>query len=399
MTPRLSYDPRSPQVRADPYPTYRRLREADPVLHMPSAGAWFVTVHAGCLTVLRDPRFSTQRAQGIRRRRTPLPPTMLTVDPPEHTRLRRGVADAFGPEAMARARTWLEPMVSSAVGRLCHDLPGGGEVDVMAGFARPLAVAAMARLLGLPDGELVEFGGWAEAVSAHLDPFADPAAGGAAETGLARMLDRFAEHLHARTGDPRDDAFTVLERSHRSGLLDPGEALGAAALLVIGGVQPLADLVGNAVAALLAQPTSRLVPEGRPRTTVDELLRFDAPIQFAARQATEPVEVAGRLIPAGADVVVLLGAANRDPLRFDAPDTLRLDRRANPHLSFGAGPHACLGAPFARLFAELVVAALPDPLPRLAPGEGAAVRRPAVVPRGYLHLPVRLADRSAVDQP
>ncbi len=387
------YDPRSPQVRTDPYPVYRAMRAHEPVTHVPTAGTWFVTSHEHCLAVLCDPRFSAHQGQQLRQRSTALPTSMLTADGPEHVRLRGAAAPAFGPEAMVRTRSWLAPLVGGAVRRLCGVLGSGSDVDLVDSFAQPLAEAVLGRFLGLTEAELPEFAAWGRAVSVNLDPFADPEAGGHAAGQMLEMLERFAEHLQARSAQPADDALSVLAGSHAAGVLSPGEALSAAGLLVVGGLDPLANLVANAAAAMLEQPQPKASarPGSRTRTVCEEFLRYDAPIQFTARSATRDVELGGRRISAGENVVILLGASNRDPARFADPDRLDPDRRTNPHLSFGAGAHVCLGAPLVRLFANLIVEALPQQMPALTAGRTPAVRGAAVVPRGYEHLPVRLS--------
>jgi cytochrome P450 len=369
------------------------MREHDPVQHLSSANLWFLTRHVDCLAMLRDHRFSASHGQHLRR--GALPVSMLTSDPPEHTRLRHAVAPAFDGRAMRRVRGWLAACVDARLRCACAALAAGDELDVAADLARPLAAAVLARFLGLPNEELPRFAGWGQAVAVNLDPFADPGADDRAAPAMAAMLDRFADHLHARVTDPRDDAFSVLALGHASGKLTAEEVLAATALLVVGGLEPLADMVGNAAAALLEQPVPSASPRMRPRTVVDELLRFDPPIQFTARTAMEDVIVGGRKVGRGDSVVALLGAANRDPARFTGPDVLRLDRRTNPHLAFGAGPHTCLGAPLVRLVGELLLDRVWAWLPSLRWGGSPAVRRAGVVPRGYRHLPVRCVQ----DQP
>lgn len=389
------HDPRSAAARADPYPAYAAMRREDPLQHVASAGIWFLTRHADCVAVLRDPRFSARQGQGLRVRHDALPVSMLTTDPPEHTRLRRAVGPAFDAAAMRRARVWVAAAIDARLRPACEALAAGKEVDVASDVARPLAATVIARFLGLPADEHEHFEGWAQAVAVNLDPFADPAPADAARSAMGTLLDRVADHLHDRTTAPREDALGVLAQAHAAGRLSPEETLAAAGLLVVGGVEPLADMVTNAVAALLGQaPSGELGPDppaGAPRgwrTAVDEFLRFDAPIPFAARTASEDVVLDGRRIRRGQSVVTLLGAANRDPARFAAPDAVALDRTPNPHLAFGAGPHTCLGAPLARLVGELLLEQTAGLLAGLRPGAAPAVRRTAVVPRGFTRLPV-----------
>ncbi|MDP9862638.1 MULTISPECIES: cytochrome P450 [Streptosporangium] len=386
-----AYDPRDPGILADPYPAYRALREHDPVHPVPGARLWFLTRHRDCLTVLCDPRFSARQGQRLRQRRTALPTSMLNTDPPDHTRLRRAAAPAFRPGALREHERWLAPLVGAWVLRVREAALAGRETDLAADFARPLAVRVLAGFLGLPEDDLADFGGWADAVAGNLDPFADPARDG--EAAMSAMCDRFADHLFARSTTPRPDAFTVLARGHLEGLLAPAEAMATAGLLVVGGVEPLGDMVTNAVAAMLAEPGRwrDLADAGGPpaRRAAEELLRIDPPIQFTARTAGEDLVIGGRSIRRGDGVVPLLGAANRDGAKFTDPDRLDLGRRVNPHLSFGAGPHSCLGAPLVRLFARLLIAAVRGCPAEPRPGGAGPTRRTGAVPRGYASLPLR----------
>ena len=379
-----SFDPRDPQVRRDPYPSYAALREGDPVHHVPSARTWFVADHRRCRMVLTDSRFSAAQGQDLRARSTPLPATMLSADPPEHSRLRAAAGPAFTPGALGTVRSWLEPLVEEAVRGAVDTIRSGGEVDVVGDVAQPLAVRVLGRFLGLTDADLPQFASWAGAVAVNLDPFADPEAGGPASDAMREMLALFAEAMHS----PLDEhgALTVLARSHLEGLVSPGEALSTAGLLVVGGLEPLVGFATGAVAALLSAPVDARVSATRPRSVVDELLRYDPPIQFTARRALADIDLEGVVIPRGDHVVALLGSANHDPERFDHPDRLVLDRRVNPHLSFGAGPHVCLGAPLVRLLGELAVQAVPSDCPGLVVRELAWSA--AVVPRSHRRLVV-----------
>jgi cytochrome P450 len=387
------FDPLNLQVWSDPYGVYAAMREREPVSFVAAADLWFVTSHDHCRAVLRDQRFSASQGQLLRHRRNPLPTSMLNTDAPEHTRLRRAAATAFEPRALARSRGWVQQIVRGRMLRFLSALESGADVDIVTEFARPLAVAVLGRFLGVPDDELTEFGEWGQAVAIHLDPFANPDGDQRASRQMHRMLSRFADHLHDRSARPRDDALTVIAAGHAAGLISAGEALSTVGLLVIGGIEPMADAIANSAASLLGSRQELPLNPGSIQTAVDELLRFDSPIQFTARRATEDVILGARRIAAGDKVVVLLGAANRDPDRFVDPDRIVLSRRVNPYLSFGSGVHVCLGAPLVRLVAELIGEALPHPMPTLVAGRAPAVRSSAVVPRGYHHLPIRqLAD-------
>ncbi len=383
------FDPLNPQMWRDPYRVYTAMREQEPITFAPCADMWFVTSHDHCRAVLRDQRFSASQGQLLRHRRNPLPTSMLNTDPPEHTRLRRAAAPAFEPRKLARSRGWVREIVRGRVRRFLNALESGADIDVITEFARPIAVTVLGRFLGLPDDELTELEEWGQAVGINLDPFANPDGDERASQQMHRMLSRFADHLYARSASPRDDALTVIAEGHAAGLISAGEALSSVGLLVIGGIEPMTDVIANSVASLIGFRSKMSYNFGSIQTAVDELLRFDSPIQFTARRATEDVNFGARRIAAGDKVVVLLGAANRDPDRFPDPDRIVLSRRTNRHLAFGSGVHVCLGAPLVRLVAELIGEALPHPMPTLVAGRRPAVRSSAVVPRGYHYLPIR----------
>ena len=388
-------DPLNLQVWSNPYRAYAAMREQDPLAFDPAANMWFATSYHHCRAVLQDARFSASEGQLLRHRRKPLPTSMLNTDALEHARLRRAAAPAFEPRALARSRPWVQEIVRGRARPLLEALESGADVDIVTEFARPIAVAVLGRFLGVPDDELAEFGEWSQAVAINLDPFANPEGDERASRHMHQMLSRFAEHLHAKSARPRDDALTVIAESHASGLISAGEALSTVGLLVIGGVEPLSDAIANSAAALLGASSEMPHDLWSIRTAVDELLRFDSPIQFTARRATEDLVLGTRRIAAGDKVVVLLGAGNRDPDRFTNPDRIVLSRRVNPHLSFGFGVHVCLGAPLVRMLAELICEVLPRPMPTLVAGLAPAVRSSAVVPHGYHSLPIRqLADHT-----
>jgi len=369
------YDPFDPSVRTDPYPAYHAMRTADPVTFHPGAGAWFLSRHADCAAVLRDARFSAQHGQAIRRRADALPASMLSTDPPEHTRLRRCVQTAFHAKAVAH--------VGEHVHRTAKALVAGWgpEVDGVADFAVPVAVDALCALLGVADGDRDRFGRWAAEVAPQLDPLAPPAPGSRAEVALEELLGWFADVLGERRAAPGHDVLGAIVRAHRAGDLAPDEALTTCSLLVIGGYAPLVDALSNGL-WLLAGRADPVTP-----AVVEEGLRFDSPIQFAARVPVEDVSLGGRVLEAGTPVVTLLGAANRDPARFPEPDAFSPERHPNPHLAFGAGSHRCLGAGLARLVSLRALAVVPGIT--LA---GEPVRHGAFVPRGLATLPLRVSD-------
>ena len=202
---------------------------------------------------------------------------------------------------------------------------------------------------------------------------------------MTAMLDRFADYLLAPAAD---SAVEVLARAYAERDLSAGEVLSTVGLLVVGGLEPLVDTLVSAIAQLLASGPG-VPPPIDVRTWFEELLRYDPPIQFTARTARADVRVGDCSIAVGDTVIALLGSANHDSARFAEPDVLALDRRTNPHLAFGAGPHACLGAPLARAVGHAVLRRVEPLLPSMQPNLQQARRRPVAVPHGYLRFPVR----------
>jgi cytochrome P450 len=380
-----------PQAGADPYSRYRRLRELDPVHFNPYVRMWFVSRHADCVAVLRDRRFSAELGQRLRRRDQKLPPSMLTSDPPEHGRLRRPAGKAFGERSVERLR----PRVERVVDELVAELPGSGEVDLVLAFARVLPVRLLAAQLGVPDSDFAHFRDHTYETAPNLDPLApeeEQRRGAAAAEALGDYFRRVLADPRAAAGD--GVLATVAAAAHARGDVSVDEVASMCTLFVVGGHEPLAGLIANGLLALLRRPEElerfRMDP-ALVTTAVDELLRFDSPIQFAARVAREDVELAGRTIRGGEAVITLLGAANHDPAVFAKPDRLDLQRRPNPHLAFGAGPHLCLGAPLTRLAGQVALAARVQRLPRLALATDQVEWRSSLVPHAPVSLPVVLA--------
>ncbi|NUP80092.1 MAG: cytochrome P450 [Nonomuraea sp.] len=366
--------PFSPRGRLDPYPAYRWLRENDPVHFDVTSRMWLLTAHADCALALRDPRFSAALGQRERVRDDELPPSMLTTDPPEHQRLRSPGALLMGPAAIRGIAGGVEAEIESVLGGLA----GRAEIEAATDIGEPLATGVLARLFGLPPADRAAFAGLAARVSVNLDPLAGPqaaAAGRAAMGELTRFLDGRAE---SAAGSP----FGRLAADDR---LTRAEMLGIATLTVVGGWKPLAEMVGNALHWLLPrQEAADRIRNGGDEVAVqavDELLRLESPIPFTARVTTEAVPLDGGTIPAGARVLALVGAANRDPAVFDGPDELLVTRSPNPHLAFGAGTHLCLGAPLVRQAGALLLNGLLTRYPGLRQAGEPPVWAPGLVPR------------------
>jgi cytochrome P450 len=377
--PSATYNPYDPAVRDDPYPTYHRLRGEDPVHFNRYSGMWFLTGHENCSAVLRDRRFSAEHAQAVRPGLPQAARSMLNTDPPEHTRLRAPLSSAFS----ARGIEPLRPEIQRLADRLLDERPYTDRLDVIADLAEPLSIQTLAVLLAVPTTDLALFHQLAQAASAVLDPLAPAGVQRSAEAAAEALEDYLARIL---------DTSTVAAAVRRAGGLSPDEMLMAADLIVIGGYQPTAHLIGNAVLALLRHPDQldslRQAPSP-PAPAVTELVRHDSPIQFTTRIARCDVHIGHRTVREGQRVVCLLGAANRDPAAFPDPDRLHLARTPNAHIAFGAGAHYCLGAILARVVTQTAIGALLRAFPRWELTDDKQTWRSVTVPRGLDSLVIR----------
>ncbi|MFE5659383.1 cytochrome P450 [Streptomyces sp. NPDC056517] len=350
-----------PRFLQDPYPAYAAMRSISPVRPVSGSGGhrnYLVTGYAEAREALGDARLSKDTAaffagKGSRRRLHPaVAHTMLTGDPPQHTRLRTLVTKAFTTGAVAQLR----PFIARVTDELLDQWPAGGTFDFVAGLAVPLPVIVICELLGVPQTDRPDVQRWsAELFAAGKPDVIDAASHSMADymTGLittkrrdpgSSLLDRL---IAARDGDDH---------------LSETELVSLAVLLLVAGHETTTNALGNALLTLLQHPAAldrlRAKPDDVP-AALDELLRFDSAVSTATfRFTTEAVELGGTEIPAGVPVLVALGAANRDPARFPAPDQLDLDRNAAAHLAFGHGIHRCVGAPLAKAEAEIALRAV-----------------------------------------
>ena len=391
------FNPLDPGVHADPYPYYRRLREADPV-HLSPLGLWVLTRYDDCVTSLRDPRFGRDGFEpilaaqyGDESEGGRLPRSMLFRDPPDHTRLRSLVNRAFTPRVIEGMRGQIRDLVD----RLLDRVERRGHMDVIADLAYPLPVTVICDMLGVPSGDHERIREWSSDIIRSLDAIgipSDPAIVERGRVGRRGIADYFRALLPERRRRPRADLLSSLIAVEEQGdRLTEGELLSTCVLLFIAGHETTVNLIGNGLLALLRHPDQleRLRAEpGLIASAVEELLRFDSPVQRTARITNAEVEIGGKTIPEGAFVVTAIGAANRDPAQFPDPDRLDIARSDNRHIAFGFGIHFCLGAPLARVEGQLALGALLRRMPKLRLGGEELEWRESSTLRGLKALPV-----------
>lgn len=360
----------TPEGRRNPYPVYDKIRRRAPRFRSSLGFAVFAR-YDDCLAALRNPklgRSSDRDRVGGGKTVT----TMLFANPPEHTRLRRIASSAFTPQRIAALR----PAIQARVDHLLDERFAPGEqVEVMSTLALPLPVWVIGELLGVPNADRDRLRPLVRDVAAALEPFTTPEEGEAAEHSRRQLTEYFSALLAERRTCPRDDLMSAFaapaggDRGRDGGdgqeqeNLSEREIVATAILLFAAGFETTTNLIGNGLVALATHPEQLRRWRRDPdlgRSAVEELLRYDSPVQINARVALETVEVAGIAFEPGEAVLTLVGSANRDPLRFDRPDYLDLGRPDNVSLSFGFGIHHCLGAALARLEGEVCFGRLLD---------------------------------------
>ncbi len=401
-----AFDPTDHAFVVDPYPRYRELQES-PVLHQDAEGLWVLTRYADVQAAVRDPRLSSDPAHGDgpraerRGRRVPLfsegnARTMLTSDPPDHTRLRRLANRAFTPRAVERLRPWVGEMVTALLDDAVER--GDGAVELMGDLAEPLPVLVICELLGVPPADQGRFKPWSSAIARLVDPDPDPAILTEAAPAVEGFVSYFSELIQERKKEPRDDLLSGLvhaqvDSDSDSDSLSVPELFAMVILLFVAGHETTTNLIGNGTLALLRhrRQFERLAHDpGLAVRATEELLRYDPPVQVTARTATEDMDLRGIPLQKGEGVVCGLAAANRDPSYVDQPDRLVIDRGEATHLSFSNGIHHCLGAPLARLEGQVVFAALARRFPSLELAATSLAYRDHFVLRGLTGLPLAI---------
>jgi hypothetical protein len=350
-----------PDSRANPYPLYARLRQTP--ISVQEDGTSVVSTYQEISLLLHDPRISSDERKSAHPASavaaTETPPFIFT-DPPEHTRLRRLVMHQFTPQRIANMQEPIEQVVNV----LLDAKKQQNQLDVVQDVAYPLPVMIICRLLGMPREDEPRFRGWSSALVRGLDPTESLSEAEVQQAVQSRtQMDEYMKQLSAtRRAHPQDDLFSglVAGEDPDGGLSEP-DLLATMRLLLIAGHETTVNLITNSMLALLRHPEAFDHLRGNPDLaipTVEEVLRYDPPVQFRTRTTLTDVPIAGVTIPQGTRVVLLLAAGSRDPARFVDPDRFWPERDDNEHLGFGSGDHYCIGAPLARREAVTVLKAL-----------------------------------------
>lgn len=395
------YDPFTPAMRFDPYPAYRTLRARHPVHWHPVFRSWLVSRFDDAAAVLRHPKASVDRAQLGDLELLELSPeaieairvSMLMLDPPDHTRIRGLVNKAFTPRVVEALRPRIRAIVDELLDAV--ERRGDGAMDLVRDLAYPLPVIVIAELLGVPPEDRERFKRWSDQLAVVLDPFSTGGDFGGVDGAFVESAEYFGRVFDERRADPKGDLVSRLVAAEEGGArLSSIELLSVCMLLLGAGHETTTGLIGNAVLALLRHPSEaarlRAEPSLAPRA-VEELLRFDSPVQMTDRVVlAEDLVLGGHAIRKGEQVVLMLGAANRDPDRWTAPDALDLGREDPRSLAFGHGIHYCVGAALARAEAEIAIGALLERFPdlRLERPPTAKDYKVSMVLRGLTTLPL-----------
>lgn len=387
----------NPEHRPDPYPQFRALREATPLYRLP-VGAYLVTRYHDCATALSEPRWGRADRRGV----NPFAPEVerehlpfLFLDPPDHTRLRGLVSKVFTTRMIAGLR----PLIERTVAELLDTMLVEGETDLIESFAYPLPLRVICGMLGVPPEDRPLFGGWSSALARGLDPgpLLSPEEIDARARAMRDGKAYFRDLIAKRRAQPGDDLVSALVAAEQQGdVCTESELLNTLTLLLSAGFETTVSLIANGTLALIRNPDQLALWRETPDIAahaVEELARYEPPVQIVARVAQDPLQLSGHTFDDGDGVVLLLASANRDPEVFDNPERLDLTRYTRPapvHLSFAKGIHFCLGAALARVEAEIALDQLTRRAPHLALGTDRLTYLPNISIRRMRALPVRL---------
>ena len=394
----------TPERQVDPYPFFALMREEDPIHWSERYNAWFLFRHADVWEALKDPRFSSDRVMRVydqkltpeqQEKRRPtfdiLRHWMVFQDPPEHTRLRRLVANAFSPRAV---RAW-RPVIEEVVGDLLLELEHGpDEVDLIEQYAYPIPAVVIAKMMGVPPEDRDLFKGWSDDVLKLVfgaPGFADRRA--KAQEGLVELASYLKDLMHSPVVNKDDNLISQLVEIHEGDdSLTEAEVISTLVLLLFGGHETTTSLIGTGTRNLLLHPEQKTLLLNDPQllsAAVEELLRYDGPAKAEMRWVTEEVQMGGKIISPDTAAYLVGSSANHDPSEFENPERLDIQRTAGRHVGFGFGLHTCLGAAIARLEGSIAIDTILRRFPNLALA-GGEQWHPTLLSRGMTSLPVTI---------
>lgn len=403
MTKKIYFDTQNADFLQNPYPTYQKLLSDTPTFYDDHTGMWFFARYQDVDAILRDRRFGRSILHLMSREELDLPPekpeyepftklgqhSMFDKEPPEHTRLRSLVHKAFTPRRIRDMQIHIQRITDT----LLDSAEAKGEIDILEDFAVPLPVTVIAQLLGIPEADRYKLRPWSNAIVKLYELSHTPQQADAAIQAAQEFNDYLVSLANQRKADPQDDLITALAFAEEAGdQLTTDELVSTCVLLLNAGHEATVNVVGNGLNALFKHPDKmdalRENPALIPRA-IEELMRFDTPLQLFRRWVLQDLTYAGIELKQGTEVALLFGAANHDSTVFEQPDQLLLNRDPNPHISFGGGVHYCLGAPLARMELQIayqsLLARFPDMECITDP-----VFHPSYVIRGLTALHVRL---------
>lgn len=389
----------TPEFYADPYPTYRALREHEPVKRLPS-GSYFLTRYDDLINAYKSTKlFSSDKKREFAPKYGDSllyehhTTSLVFNDPPAHTRVRRLIIGALSPRAIAE----MEPDLIRLVDRLLGALASKDDVELIGDFAATIPIEVIGNLLDVPHEERTPLRGWSIAILGALEPVISAEAfarGNKAVEEFLNYLETLVERRRAKPGNPERDVLTRLIRGEDNGeKLTPKELLHNCIFLLNAGHETTTNLIGNGLVALSENPEqkTRLIENPEMiKTAIEEVLRFESSNQLGNRMTTEPIELGGIPLPAGTSVTLCIGAANRDPAHFADPERFDIGRNPNRHLAFASGPHQCAGMALARLEGAIAISRFLARFPNYRVN-GAPVRGGRVRFRGFSSVPCRVS--------
>lgn len=396
--------PLDPNFIANPYPTYKELRERDPFHPSPLTKALVISKYDDVDAVLRNYKvFSNNRGPvGTRNRRNigeqienELQPSMLSLDPPDHTRLRGLVSRAFTPRQVAK----MEDHIRDTAHALLDEVEGENEFDLMANLAALLPTVVIAEMIGVPTRDRQQFKEWSDRFARVLEPnLSQDELAGVFDT--AKLFDEYFKGIVAEHRDePRDDLVSrLIEAEEEGDKLSEDEMIVTLRLLLVAGNETTTNLIGNGLKALLENPDQLELLRHRPElidNAIEELLRYDSPVQVDGRTVLDDFQIDRHTLKPGRPVSLLIGGANRDPEEFSDPEVLDITREDAGNISFGRGIHHCLGAPLARLEGKIAFEALLERFGDIQFGTRTPEYKQNIVLRGLKHLDIRVERAAA----